>query len=89
MAKPPAILSTNPENSIVCVGPSVKGWRNKQWRGRMMAFIELLSGEFAYILLPLGEEAHVKLEAVREFSSHHPSAPFFPTNLAMSRKRRT
>ena len=40
-----------------------KGWRNKQWRGRMMAFIELLSGEFAYILLPLGEEAHVKLEA--------------------------
>lgn len=40
-----------------------KGWRNKQWRGRMMAFIELLSGESAYIHLPLSETAYVSLEA--------------------------
>jgi hypothetical protein len=39
-----------------------KGWRNKQWHGRMMAFIELLSGESPFIRLPLGEEAHIKLE---------------------------
>jgi hypothetical protein len=39
-----------------------KGWRNKQWHGRMMAFIELLSGDAAFIRLPLGEEAHVKLD---------------------------
>jgi hypothetical protein len=28
----------------------------------MMAFIELLSGDAAFIRLPLGEEAHVKLD---------------------------
>ena len=40
-----------------------KGWRNKQWHGRMMAFIEMLSGESSYIRLPLGETAFIKLEA--------------------------
>lgn len=39
-----------------------KGWRNKQWHGRMMAVIELLSGDAPFIRLPLGEEAHIKLE---------------------------
>lgn len=40
-----------------------KGWRNKQWRGRIMAFIEILSGESSYIDLPLSPSAMVKLEA--------------------------
>jgi hypothetical protein len=40
-----------------------KGWRNKQWHGRMLAFLELLSGEAPYISLPLGETAHIRLEA--------------------------
>jgi TIR domain/Restriction endonuclease len=33
-----------------------KGWRNKQWHGRMLAFLELLSGESAYIR-PGGERS--------------------------------
>lgn len=40
-----------------------KGWRNKQWHGRIMAFIELLSGESSYIYLPLGPSATIELEA--------------------------
>jgi hypothetical protein len=40
-----------------------KGWRNKQWHGRIMAFVELLSGESSYIQLPLGESVYIKLEA--------------------------
>jgi hypothetical protein len=39
-----------------------KGWRNKQWHGRMLAFLELLSGEAPYISLPLGETAHIRVE---------------------------
>lgn len=39
------------------------GWRNKQWHGRIMAFIELLSGKSSYIHLPLSPSAMVKLEA--------------------------
>lgn len=40
-----------------------KGWRNKQWHGRLLAFLELLCGEAAYIDLPLGASSIVKLEA--------------------------
>jgi TIR domain-containing protein len=40
-----------------------KGWRNKQWHGRLLAFVELLSGETSFISLPLGETASVRLEA--------------------------
>ncbi len=40
-----------------------KGWRNKQWRGRLLAYLELLSGESAFIRLPLATDAHVVLEA--------------------------
>jgi hypothetical protein len=40
-----------------------KGWRNKQWHGRIMAFIELLSGETSYIVLPLGASSTIVLEA--------------------------
>jgi TIR domain len=39
-----------------------KGWRNKQWHGRMLAFLELLSGEAPYISLPLGATANIRLE---------------------------
>lgn len=40
-----------------------KGWRNKQWHGRIMAFIEMLSQESAFIALPLSPSAAVKLDA--------------------------
>lgn len=29
------------------------GWRNKQWHGRLLAFLEILSGESAFIRVPL------------------------------------
>lgn len=40
-----------------------KGWRNKQWYGRMLAFLELLSGESAYIRLPTSSDTAIVLEA--------------------------
>lgn len=40
-----------------------KGWRNKQWHGRMLAFLELLSGESAFIRLSLSPTKTVVLEA--------------------------
>lgn len=40
-----------------------KGWRNKQWYGRMLAFLELLSGDSAYIRLPMSSDTAVVLEA--------------------------
>jgi hypothetical protein len=40
-----------------------KGWRNKQWHGRMLAFLELLSGESAYIRLALAANAALLIEA--------------------------
>jgi hypothetical protein len=39
-----------------------KGWRNKQWHGRMLAFLELLSGESAYIRLSLATTAALVIE---------------------------
>ncbi len=40
-----------------------KGWRNKQWHGRALAFLELLSGQSAFIQLSLGGSARVMLDA--------------------------
>jgi TIR domain len=40
-----------------------KGWRNKQWHGRMLAFLELLSGESAYMRLALAANAALAIEA--------------------------
>lgn len=40
-----------------------KGWRNKQWHGRMLAFLELLSGESAFIRLPLSPSQDLVLDA--------------------------
>ena len=40
-----------------------KGWRNKAWYGRLMAFLELLSGGSGYIELPLSESSILKIEA--------------------------
>lgn len=40
-----------------------KGWRNKQWHGRMLAFLEILSGDSAYIRLPLAKSAVLAIEA--------------------------
>jgi TIR domain-containing protein len=40
-----------------------KGWRNRQWHGRLLAFLELLSGDKSVLLLNLGEAATVRVEA--------------------------
>ena len=56
-----------------------KGSRDKQWYGRMLAFIELLAGDSAFIQLPLGEEACVKLDEEIRSTSPSPSAHSFLT----------
>ena len=40
-----------------------KGWRNKQWHGRMLAFLELLSGESAYLKLAVSSTSSIVLDA--------------------------
>jgi hypothetical protein len=40
-----------------------KGWRNKQWHGRLMAFLELMAEDQAYLKLPLGTDLFLRLEA--------------------------
>lgn len=40
-----------------------KGWRNRQWHGRLLAFMELLSGEASAISLDLAENAVLRVEA--------------------------
>lgn len=40
-----------------------KGWRNKAWHGRFMAFLELLSGSSPYIELPLSDSTPLILDA--------------------------
>src|SRR6202035_4041781 len=40
-----------------------KGWRNKQWHGRLVAYLELLAGESAFIELKLSPSMAVLLEA--------------------------
>jgi hypothetical protein len=39
-----------------------KGWRNKQWRGRLMALLELLVGEASFIALPLSPSMNILLD---------------------------
>jgi hypothetical protein len=41
-----------------------KGWRNKQWHGRLMAFLELIADDQAFLKLPLSTNAFVRLDAV-------------------------
>lgn len=40
-----------------------KGWRNKQWHGRILAFLELLSGDSSSLTLQLATNAVVRLDA--------------------------
>lgn len=40
-----------------------KGWRNKQWHGRMLAFLEMLSGDSAFIRLRLSANQDLVLDA--------------------------
>lgn len=40
-----------------------KGWRNKQWHGRLMAFCELLSGGSEDLNLPVSSDATVVVQA--------------------------
>jgi hypothetical protein len=58
-----------------------KGWRNKQWHGRIMAFIELLSGESSFVTLPLGASAPIVLEAAPLLFSS-PVSTFLPNALS-------
>jgi hypothetical protein len=47
-----------------------KGWRNKQWHGRLMAMLELLAWESAFISLPLGTTTSILLDStLMPFSS--------------------
>ena len=41
-----------------------KGWRNKAWHGRLMAFLELLAGDDPYIALPVGGEGSLTLNVL-------------------------
>ena len=40
-----------------------KGWRNKQWHGRMLAFLDLLTGDSAFIRLQMSPSQHMVLDA--------------------------
>jgi len=40
-----------------------KGWRNKAWHGRLMAFLEMLSGGPEHIELPLSRSSALRIEA--------------------------
>jgi hypothetical protein len=40
-----------------------KGWRNKAWHGRLMAFLEFLSRDSQYIELPLSGSTSIKIDA--------------------------
>lgn len=40
-----------------------KGWCNKAWHGRLMAFLELMSGQSPHIELALGGSSKLKLDA--------------------------
>lgn len=40
-----------------------KGWRNKAWHGRLMAFLELLSGSADHIEVPLSPSSALRLGA--------------------------
>jgi hypothetical protein len=40
-----------------------KGWRNRQWHARLLAFLELLSGDSSSFTLPLSPSASVTIDA--------------------------
>jgi hypothetical protein len=40
-----------------------KGWRNRQWQSRLLAFLEMLSGESSSFALPLSPSAIVVVDA--------------------------
>ena len=40
-----------------------KGWRNKAWHGRLMAFLEMLSGGAPQISVPLSEVCSIDFES--------------------------
>lgn len=40
-----------------------KGWRNKQWHGRLMAYLEILSGDSAWLSIPLGPGETLRCDA--------------------------
>ena len=40
------------------------GWRNKAWHGRLMAFMEVLAGESPYVMLPLGSDGNILVDAM-------------------------
>jgi hypothetical protein len=40
-----------------------KGWRNNTWHGRLMAYLELLSGECSHITVPLSAACAITLDS--------------------------
>ena len=65
-----------------------KGWRNKQWHGRLMAFIEMLSGESASIGCRLARQRQSGLKP-RPFCFRRPSVHRFRTPWQTTRRNRT
>src|SRR5690606_41520823 len=64
-----------------CLRRSVcKGWRNRQWLGRIMAYLELMSGESSYIHLPLSQSQSIRLDATPLLFTS-PVSTFLPKNL--------
>jgi len=40
------------------------GWRNKRWHGLLMAFMELLVGDNAYVLMPVSSTKNIVVDAM-------------------------
>lgn len=40
-----------------------KGWRNKQWHGRLLAFLQIMSGDSAFIRVPLAPGRNLLLSS--------------------------
>jgi hypothetical protein len=58
-----------------------KGWRNKQWHGRLMALMEVLSGDSPYVNLAVGGGVPIKLDAIPlPFTS--PVSTYLPNKLS-------
>ena len=58
---PPGLRIDDPRKMHRLRRSICKGWRNKQWHGRLLSFLEVLSGESAYIRVSLAPGRHMLL----------------------------
>ena len=59
----PSEVIQDPEQQFRLRRSVCKGWRNKQWHGRLMAYLEVLSGDSAWLFIPLGPSEVLRCEA--------------------------